>query len=99
MNMERKLNIKINIEGIDLPLTVNSTEEEKDYRDAATLIQTRLRSLRDRYPNLPTKEYYYAMVLLNTAVDAVRAANSASTTPYTEAIADLEKEINDALAK
>lgn len=93
--MDRKLNIKITIEGVELPLTVDSTEEEEVYRRAATLIQQRLRALRDRYPNLPSDKYYYAMVLLNTAVDAVRTADSVSAQPYQDMMADLEKEIKE----
>lgn len=95
--MDGKINIKVSVEGIELPLTVNGTDEEKVYRDAATLIQQRLRALRDRYPNLPTDKYYYAMAMLNTAVDSVRTANSASTEPYKEMMTDLEKEINNVL--
>jgi hypothetical protein len=95
--MERKLNIKVSIEGIELPLTVNSTEEEEIYRRSATLIQQRLRTLRDRYPNLPSDKYYYAMVLLNTAVDAVRTADSVSAQPYQDMMADLEAELNETL--
>lgn len=94
-----RLNIKVNIEGIDLPLTVADTTEEKTFRDAATLIQRRLRTLRERYPNLPTDKYYYAMAMLNTAVDAVRAANSADTEPYRQAIQDLEHEIEEATSR
>ncbi len=96
--MERKLNITVNIEGIDLPLTVNSTDEEKIYRDASKLIQERLRTLRSRYPNLPTDKYYYAMVMLYTAVDAVNAENKTSTEPYNQMMADLEQEIDKILA-
>lgn len=94
--MERKLNITVNIEGIELPLTVNNADEEKVYRDATLLIQKRLRNLRERYPNLPTDKYYYAMVMLYTGVDAIKAGNSASTEPFKEAILDLEKEIDAA---
>lgn len=95
--MDGKLNIKVNIEGIDLPLTVKTTDEEKAYRDAASLIQDRLRKYRARFPNLPSDKYYYAMVMLNTAVDAVNASNSASTAPLMEAISDLDKEISEVL--
>jgi hypothetical protein len=93
--MDGKFNIKVNIEGIDLPLTVSSTDEEKVYRDAASLIQDRLRKLRTRYPSLPSDKYYYAMVMLYTAVDAVNASNSASTAPVMEMMADLDKELSD----
>lgn len=95
--MNGRLNIKVNIEGVDLPLTVNSTEEEKVYRDAASLIQDRLRKLRTRYPNLPSDKYYYAMVMLYTAVDAVHANNSADTAPFLDMIQDLDKELSEVL--
>ena len=95
--MEGKLNIKVNIEDVDLPLTVNSTEEEKVYRDAASLIQDRLRKLRERYPNLPADKYYYAMVMLYTAVDAVNANNNASTAPLMDMVSDLDKELSEIL--
>ena len=45
--MERKQNITVSIEGIQLPLTVKTEEEEKIYRDAASMIQDRLQKLRD----------------------------------------------------
>jgi hypothetical protein len=98
-SMDKNLNITVNIDGISLPLTVHSTEEEKVYRDAANLIQTRLRNLRERYPNVPSDKYHYAMVLLYTGVDAVRASNRASTEPYKDMINDLEKEIDELLKK
>lgn len=93
-DVESKLNIKVNIEGIELPLTVNGSEEEKIYRDAAMLIQQRLRVLREKYPHLPDEKYYYAMVMLYTGVDAVNAAASASTEPYVQMIDDLLTEFS-----
>lgn len=96
--MQEKLNIKVTIEGVELPLTVNGTEEEKVYRDAAKAIQQRLNGLRKLYPKLPDN-YYYVMAMLNTASDAIRTANKASTEPYVEMITDLGKEIEETLAK
>ena len=97
--MANKLNINVTIEGVQIPLQVSSPEEEKVYRDAASLIQTRLRNLRERYPNVPSDKYHYAMVLLYTGVDAVRASNKASTESYKDMIIDLEKEIDELLKK
>lgn len=94
----RKLNISVSIEGIQLPLTVSGAEEEKVYRDAASLIQGRIQKLRSLYPNLTSDKYYYVMAMLNTAVDAVRTANSNATQPYIDTMDDLIKEI-DALKK
>ncbi|MBR1521015.1 MAG: cell division protein ZapA [Bacteroidaceae bacterium] len=91
--MANKLNIKVTIEDIPLPLQVSSPEEEKVYRDAASTIQHRIQRLRDAYPNLPNDKYYYVMAMLNTAVEAVKAANRIDTQPYVEMIHDIEKEI------
>ena len=91
--MERKQNITVSIEGIQLPLTVKTEEEEKIYRDAASMIQDRLQKLRDLYPTLPNEKYYYAMVMLNTAADAVRASNRANMAPVIDIINDLNNDI------
>lgn len=97
--MERKQNITVSIEGIQLPLTVKTEEEEKIYRDAASMIQDRLQKLRDLYPTLPNEKYYYAMVMLNTAADAVRASNRANMGPLLDIINDLNKDIEAITAK
>lgn len=97
--MERRQNITVTIEGIQLPLTVKTEEEEKIYRDAASMIQDRLQKLRDLYPTLPNEKYYYAMVMLNTAADAVRATNRANMGPVLDIINDLNKDIEAITAK
>jgi hypothetical protein len=97
--MERRQNITVSIEGIQLPLTVKTEEEEKIYRDAASMIQDRLQKLRDLYPTLPNEKYYYAMVMLNTAADAVRASNRANMDPVLDIINDLNKDIEAITAK
>ncbi|MBQ0046119.1 MAG: cell division protein ZapA [Prevotellaceae bacterium] len=91
--MAEKLNIKVTIEDIPLPLQVSSAEEEKIYRDAASTIQRRVQRLRDAYPSLPSDKYYYVMAMLNTAVEAVKAADRIDTQPYVEMMHDIEKEI------
>ncbi len=98
-NMDRKQRITVTIEGIQLPLTVKSEEEEKIYRDAASTIQERLQTMRKLYPSLPNEKYYYAMVMLNTAADAVRASNNANTGPVMDIVRDLDKEIESVIAK
>ncbi|MBQ0023753.1 MAG: cell division protein ZapA [Prevotellaceae bacterium] len=91
--MAGKLNINVTIEDIPLPLQVSSPEEEKIYRDAASMIQHRVQRLRDAYPSLPSDKYYYVMALLNTAVESVKASNRQDTSPYIEMMADIEKEL------
>lgn len=91
--MAKKLNIKVIIEDIELPLQVNTPEEEKIYRNAASTIQHRIQRLRDAYPQLPNDKYYYVMAMLNTAVEAIKAADRTDTQPYVEMIHDIEQDL------
>lgn len=92
--MAKKLNINVTIEDIQLPLQVATPDEEKVYRDAAATIQRRVQRLREAYPNLPNDKYYYVMAMLNTAVEAIKAAKRIDTQPYVEMIHDIEKEMD-----
>ncbi len=92
--MDRKLNISVSIEGIQLPLTVSNAEEEKIYRDAASNIQGRIHKLRAMYPTLKNDKYYYVMAMLNTAVESVRSTNRNDTQPFFDMMHDLESEID-----
>ncbi len=92
--MADKLNINVTIDGIQLPLQVSSSSEEKVYRDAASAIQHRLQRLRDAYPHLPNEKYYYAMAMLNTTVEAAKATEKFDTQPYVEMMHDLEQELD-----
>ncbi len=92
--MAGKININVTIEDVPLPLQVSSPEEEKIYRDAASLIQHKIQRLRDAYPSLPSDKYYYVMAMLNTAVETVKASDRQDTLPYVEMMKDLEKEID-----
>jgi len=95
----KNLSIKVSIDGIPLSLTVSDAEEEKLYRDAASLSQGRIQKLRALYPKVPSDTYYYAMAMLNTAVDAVRMSNRNDTKPFMEMMEDLEKEIDQKFKK
>ena len=92
--MAEKLNIKVIIEDIPLPLQVSSPEEEQIYRNAASTIQHRIQRLRDAYPNLPNDKYYYVMAMLNTSIDAIKTSNKTSVKPYEVMMADIEKELD-----
>lgn len=92
--MAKKLNINVTIEDIQLPLQVATPDEEKVYREAAATIQRRVQRLREAYPNLPNDKYYYVMAMLNTAVEAIKAAERIDTQPYVEMIHDIEKEMD-----
>lgn len=90
--MAGKLNIKVQIEGIQMPLQVDSPEEEKIYRNAATAIQRRIQILRDTYPDQSNIKYY-AMAMLTISANAEKMANKADTQPYIDMMHDIEKEI------
>lgn len=92
--MAGKLDINVVIEGIKLPVSVSTPDEEKIYRDAAASIQYRIQRLRDIYPSLPTEKYYYVMAMLNTAVEAAKALDRIDNTPYIDMMHDIEKEID-----
>lgn len=99
MEQNRKLNISVSIEGIQLPLTVSNADEEKIYRNAASLIQNRIQKLRSLYPTLPNEKYYYVMAMLNTAVESVRSTNKNDTEPFTAMMEELTAEIEQAQQK
>lgn len=92
--MAGKLDINVIIEGIKLPVSVSTPDEEKIYRDAAANIQHRIQRLRDIYPSLPSEKYYYVMAMLNTAVEAAKALDRIDNTPYIDMMHDIEKEID-----
>ncbi|MCR5313088.1 MAG: cell division protein ZapA [Bacteroidaceae bacterium] len=92
---KERLNIRISIEDLQFPLTVNTPEEEKYYRDAAQQIQSQLQRLRAKFPSLPSEKYYYGMALLLTTVKALQTANLSDNGPYMEMMKGLEKEIDN----
>lgn len=95
----QKIAVNLRIGKIMIPMTVANTEQEKTVRDAATLVQTKLNAIHDRFPSLPSEEYYYAMAALNTAIDAVSASDKASAAPVMEVIRELENEIEGLIKK
>ena len=97
--MANGLTVNVNIDGITLPMTVKTTEDERIYREAASLVNNRLRAMRSRYQNVPTEAHYSAMVMLNLAVEALKSENKSDTTPIIDVIKGLESEIKECLAK
>ncbi|MBQ9641489.1 MAG: cell division protein ZapA [Bacteroidaceae bacterium] len=95
----RKLSIKVSIDGKQLSLTVADAEEEKVYRDAASMCQSKIQQFRAIYPNVPNDSYYYLMAMLTTAVEATHISNRHDTGPFLETMEDLEKEIDQLIKK
>ncbi|MBR4591052.1 MAG: cell division protein ZapA [Bacteroidaceae bacterium] len=94
-----KITVNVRIGNVTLPMTVSNTEEEEVVRNAASLVQSKLNSFRDKFPKLPSEEYYYVMVAVDTALEALSASNKASIEPVMDIIEDLEKEIDEVIKK
>lgn len=94
-----KITVNVRIGNVTLPMTVTNTEEEEVVRNAASLVQSKLNTFRDKFPKLPSEEYYYVMVAVDSALEALSASNKASIQPVMEIIDDLEKEIEQVIKK
>lgn len=93
-----KQNIRIRIDDVQLPMVVNSTDEEKRYRDAAAYINERILAVKQKYPKVPNEKYYTAIVMLEIASKGVEVSNTSSIEPYKKSIEELREEIAAALA-
>lgn len=96
--MERKQKIHIQVNGVVLPMLVSSADEEKRYRDAAKYINDSLRSVMQKYPEVPNEKYYTSIVMLDLARRGVEVSNASSIEPYKQSISELSAEISSALS-
>lgn len=95
--MAKGLTVNVNIEGATLPMTVSSVEDEERIRKAATMVNSRLQAVRNRFPAVPNERYYYYMVLLNTTVDALKSEQKTDIGPVMDILRDLGSEIDNAI--
>lgn len=95
--MAKGLTVNVNIEGATLPMTVSSVEDEERIRKAATMVNSRLQAVRNRFPAVPNERYYYYMVLLNTTVDALKSEQKTDIGPVMDILRDLGSEIDKAI--
>ena len=80
-----------------IPLTV-PLAREAIYRDAAHAINDKLNRYRTRYPD-QGDERYLSIVLLDFAVRALQAEQSADVEPYEKMIQTLNEELTQLQAK
>ena len=97
--MEQKQNIRVRIDNVVIRMVVHSEDEEKRYRDAAAYVNDRMLNLRQKYPTVPSDNYYAAILLLELATKGVDISNNTSVEPYKKSIAELRAEIQEALAE
>ena len=91
-----KLVINLFIGRQSYPITVKRDQEEV-FRRAAELINNKLQRYQTAYPN-QGNEKLTAIALLDFAVMAVKTEKDHETQPYADTIAQITKEIEDALA-
>lgn len=91
------MQIRIQIEGVTIPLNVSTVEQEKMFRDAAVRIQQHLQQLRKRYPNVPSEQYYYAMAMLDNTIEVMQSQQRQDTAPFVKAIEQLGHDFDKAL--
>ena len=96
-NKADKLNIQLMIGNHMHPITIRR-ELEEVFRKAAKKINDKLSRYRESYPNL-SYERCMSITLLDFAVYALQAENSAATQPYDDVVKQLTAEIEQALAK
>lgn len=93
---EDKLNIRLHIYDMDIPIKINRDEEEV-YRKAAQTINDALNAYFQTYKTrISDKEIYY-MVLIEIAIRYQREKNKNDNIPFIKAITDITSEIEDTL--
>ncbi|MGL4520743.1 MAG: cell division protein ZapA [Phocaeicola sp.] len=93
--MDDIFKIHLLIDNERFPLTVARNEEEK-YRSAAKQINDKLTKYRNNFPNF-TLEKHWAMAALELAFENQILKGKNDTTPYQEKMAELTKEIEEAI--
>ena len=95
--MDDKLKIKLMIADSIYPMKIDRDEEEV-VRKAASQINDKLNKYRTRFPNLPL-EKYLVMIAMDFANASLKSDNRNDTSPYTEKLKDLTKELEDYFKK
>ena len=95
--MDNKQNIQIRIDDVVLPMVVKSEDEEQRYREAASMINSRLLSVKSKYPSVPNEKFYTAIVMLEIATKKVDESHVVSIAPYKQAIKELSADIQSAM--
>lgn len=91
--MDDKLSIKLMIADAYYPMKIDRDEEEI-VRKAAIQINDKLNKYRTRFPNLPL-EKYLVMIALDFANASLKSENRNDTSPYSEKLKELTKELED----
>lgn len=91
------MQIRLQIEGVTIPLNVKTPEQEKMYRDAAVRIQQHLQQLRTHFPNVPSQQYYYAMAMLDNTIEVMQSQQRQDTAPFVNIIEKIDHDFDEAL--
>lgn len=86
-----KFLITLRIDNQPYPVTIRRDEEEV-YREAERQINDKLNLYKERFPGMSNEPYLY-MTLLDLSLRLVKAERRNDTTPYTDVMNNLSKEI------
>lgn len=92
----KKLHIRLNLNGVDLPVYVNP-EDEPIYRNAAKLIRETVNAYADRYRTSKSEKEVLYMAMIDLAVNLETQKTRNDTAPYDDILAKITTEIEGAL--
>lgn len=90
-----KLSIQLHVNNRPLQITIERAKE-KNYRDAADLINELFNQYRATFPH-QSPEKYESTVLIDLAYRVIELENNTDTSPFAETIGKLKDEIEEAL--
>lgn len=95
------ITVNVFIDGIALPMKAKNTDQEQTVREAAKRVNERVNFFRERYKDVPgmSMQKCYAMVMLNSQIEAIDAAKTVNAGPVMDVIDDLMTEIEVLIKK
>ena len=94
--MDGRIDIRLHIARIELPVHIPANEEEK-YRKAAKLVTKVLDAYEVQFSNSKTKEEQMYMALVDIASRLVEQYNRNDTEPYFNTLKKITEEVEEAL--
>ena len=92
-----KRSIQLHVNNRPLQITIERAKE-KNYRDAADLINELFNQYRATFPH-QSPEKYESTVLIDLAYRVIELENNTDTSPFAETIGKLKDEIEEALGQ
>ena len=94
--MDGRIDIRLHIGRIELPVHIPPQEEEK-YRKAAKLVTKVLTAYEEQFNNIKTNEELMYMALIDIASRLVEQLNKNNTEPYYNTLVEITSEVEETL--